>query len=211
MALQTHRVTNAQQAVSTSHSAQVYFRTRCAAHYCPFKFSRLPGTKQHPQARAHHCVTGLGALWLASEQKTAGIQSSLLTCAPCSFRMCQNMVNRSIPVIREYKVVPVNSAQGRPVVDLVKFRAYMQTAVRTNSSGEQRISFNAVIAKFLQLIRYVEDERPSPTIPRTAAGRYVERDSYYDDTDSPEPNVDAPSCGFLPNMTPGASTISACH
>jgi len=123
----------------------------------------------------------------------------------------QNMVNRSIPVIREYKVVPVNSAQGRPVVDLVKFRAYMQTAVRTNSSGEQRISFNAVIAKFLQLIRYVEDECPSPTIPRTAAGRYVERDSYYDDTDSPEPNVDAPSCGFLPNMTPGASTISACH
>ena len=130
---------------------------------------------------AHHCVTGLGALWLASEQKTAGIQSGLLTCAPCSFRMCQNMVNRSIPVIREYKVVPVNSAQGRPVVDLVKFRAYMQTAVRTNSSGEQRISFNAVIAKFLQLIRYVEDECPSPTIPQTAAGRYVERDSYYHD------------------------------
>ena len=124
--------------------------------------------------------------------------------------MCQNMVNRSIPVIREYKVVPVNSAQGRAVVDLVKFRAYMQTAVRANSSGEQRISFNAVIAKFLQLIRYVEDECPSPTAPRTAARQFVERDSYYDDEGQEfEPNNEARGSRFLPTMTPGTSNITA--
>ena len=100
----------------------------------------------------HHSAAGLGELRAPSHEKTTGMHVVVVV-ADLIFAHQQVMVHRRIPLIREYTPDPPQSE----TVDRIQFREYLRTATHSNS-GEPRICFNAVVAKLLQLVRYVEED-----------------------------------------------------
>lgn len=67
-------------------------------------------------------------------------------------RKQQIMVHRRIPLIRDFKLATTGGMVG-----LKEFRQYICTASHLSSDAEPRIGFNAMVAKFGQLARYVEN------------------------------------------------------